>query len=243
VPAELGPPKGQRGPRRSATFSVGLLAGWLSKHWKLTLGGVLLIVYASVHVYYYNMLVDLEFDVQETWAQVEVHLERRHNIQENLTRIAKDYSVHEREVLVALTEMRAAKEIDNVPGATDAGAGGTAGGEAAAAAALPDLGGMESWQPGVTGSPLDGIPAAFQLTAEEYPTLYMGQIFMQFSDAVIENENRIVERTVEFNSSANIYSTAIKQRPTNIFAGMMGFEMEPYYIPEEDTMLFETVEY
>jgi len=55
-------------------------------------GIVLVVGWAAAHLYYYNMLVDMEFNAQEAWAQVETQWQRRYNIQHNVTQLVLEYA-------------------------------------------------------------------------------------------------------------------------------------------------------
>ncbi len=72
----------------------------------LVIGSLVAATWLVAHLYYYNLLVGLEFNVKGAWAQVETQLERRHNIQQNLTQIVMDYSKYEKDTLNGLIEMR-----------------------------------------------------------------------------------------------------------------------------------------
>ena len=54
----------------------------------------------------YNALVRLRNLVQESWKQIDVELQRRHDLIPNLVETVKGYAKHERETFEAVTEAR-----------------------------------------------------------------------------------------------------------------------------------------
>ena len=66
---------------------------------------VLLVIYA---IALYNGLVQKRNRVDNSWAQIEVQLKRRHDLIPNLVETVKGYAAHERGVFEAVTQARAA---------------------------------------------------------------------------------------------------------------------------------------
>src|SRR5690348_18454834 len=69
---------------------------------------VLVVVLALAAVGMYNGLIKLRNVVQESWRQIDVELNRRHDLIPNLVETVKGYASHERETLQAVTNARAA---------------------------------------------------------------------------------------------------------------------------------------
>ena len=69
---------------------------------------VLIVLLAGVGVALYNGLIRLRNVVQESWRQIDVELNRRHDLIPNLVETVKGYASHERETLEAVTQARAA---------------------------------------------------------------------------------------------------------------------------------------
>lgn len=70
---------------------------------------IVLVVIALIAVYMvsvYNRLVSLRNRFQNSFAQIEVQLKRRHDLIPNLVETAKGYLNHERETLQAVIEAR-----------------------------------------------------------------------------------------------------------------------------------------
>ncbi|MGH3546009.1 MAG: LemA family protein, partial [Mycobacteriales bacterium] len=67
---------------------------------------VLVVVVVIGLVIAYNSLVRLRNLVQESWRQVDVELQRRHDLIPNLIETVKGYAAHERGVLVTVIDAR-----------------------------------------------------------------------------------------------------------------------------------------
>ncbi|MCU0693917.1 MAG: hypothetical protein MUF54_21215, partial [Polyangiaceae bacterium] len=93
------------GPARRLKLGV---RRWIRERSVQIAASVLLVsVWVTAHIYYYNYLKSLEFGVHVSAAQVEVQQTRRHRVQQNLTRIVAQYSAYEDKLLTTLTAIRA----------------------------------------------------------------------------------------------------------------------------------------
>src|SRR5947208_8798810 len=72
----------------------------------IIIGVVVLLLLATIVSY--NRFVRQRNLVQESWRQVDVELNRRHDLIPNLVETVKGYAAQERTVLQAVTEARAA---------------------------------------------------------------------------------------------------------------------------------------
>jgi len=203
--------------------------------WHLVIASVAVTVWIAMHLYYYNLLVDLEYNVKAAWAQVEAQLQRRFHIQQNLTRIVIDYSQYEKDTLIRLTEMRTSvMGGDPAAGARNANQQSPA--ESSKPSPLPQT---EQMMP----SRLDKLFPDILLVAEQYPQLKLTENFQQFSEAIIDTENQIAGRIMDYNEKVNIYTTTRKQFPANFFGAVFGFQMYEYYTPDEEVLSFQPVKY
>ncbi len=197
----------------------------------LVIGSLGLAVYIVVHLYYYNVLVDLESNVKTKWAHVEAQLQRRNHIQQNLTQIITTYSKYERDTLTSLIEMRTA----------------AAGGRAAKAT---DAIGQPPAEPDPKSPPAQlaesGIARLFpdvRLTAEQYPELKLTQNLQQVSASIIDTEKEIADQIIAYNQAVNNYTTVLEQFPSNIVGTTFGFKMYDLYQPDKDILKFTPVKY
>ncbi len=198
----------------------------------LVTGSLLGTAWILAHLYYFNLLVGLEYDVKASWAQVEVQLERRYHIQQNLTRIVMDYSEYEKEVLTGLIELRTSTTAaDRAARAADTNK------ESAAEPTLSDQ--LKQ----LTKSELDKLFPDIMLVAEQYPELKLTENFQQFSTAIIDTETKIAERITEYNIAVNAYTTTRTQFPGNLFAATFSFPVSDFYEPDKELLDFEPVTY
>ncbi len=193
------------------------------------------IVWAAFHVHYYNQLVALRTDAEKAWAQVEVQEQRRFHIQKNLVRIVMDYAKHEQQMHKQLTQMRVGQTASQ-PAHPDQPAA-----QSAETNSNPVLGGTAVDQ--LTPSQLKRLLPKLQIVAEQYANLRLSENFQQLSAALIDTETKIAETIMEYNTRVNVYTTKLKQFPSNLFASLGGFELMEFYQPARDKLGFSPIEY
>jgi LemA protein len=67
------------------------------------------------------------------------------------------------------------------------------------------------------------------VTVERYPDLKANANFQNLQVEIAGSENRIAVERRKFNESVQQYNTAIKQFPTIIYSGFLGFKERPYF--------------
>jgi LemA protein len=148
----------------------------------------------------YNRLVALRNRSQNAWAQVDVQLRRRYDLIPNLVESVKGYASHEQATFERVTEARTAAQ--------------QAEGPAAQARAEAEL-----------SSALGRLLAV----AEAYPQLRATENFQQLQDELGQTENRIATSRQVYNDTVLTYNNACQQVPTNIVAGVFGFDTREYF--------------
>lgn len=143
----------------------------------------------------YNRLVTGDEGVKTAWSQVENQLQRRADLIPNLVETVKGYAAHERETLTAVTEARA-----RVAGA------GTVDQQIEA------------------NEQLSGALARLMVVVEQYPNLKADQTFIRLQDELAGTENRISVERRRYNETAMSYNVNVRSFPTNLLAGMFGFD-------------------
>lgn len=201
----------------------------------LVIGALVVGLWIAAHLYYFNLLVDLEYNVKGTWAQVEAQLQRRYHIQQNLSRIVIDYSEYERETLTDLVERRTSAMAGD-----RAAKPGDANRQSPSEPSLPP---PSAYLEQLTKSELNKLFPDILLVAEQYPELKLTENFQQFSQAIIDTENQIAQRIMDHNDAVNTYTTTRKQFPGNIFSAIFGFPVYEFYEPDKEHMNFEPVKY
>lgn len=153
----------------------------------------------------YNSLVVMDESVQGAWAQVENQLQRRYDLIPNLVETVKGYAAHEKEVFVKVTEARSKV----------AGAGNI----------------NDKIQ---ANNELSSALSRLLVVVERYPELKANTNFIRLQDELSGTENRIAVERRRFNETVKAYNIKIRSFPTNIVAGMFGFEKAAFFdVPQE----------
>ncbi|MFA5524360.1 MAG: LemA family protein [Tissierellales bacterium] len=148
----------------------------------------------------YNNLVRLDEETNAKWAQIENQLQRRADLIPNLVNTVKGYAAHEEGVLLGVTQARSKLETARTPGElADANAQLT--------------------------TALDRL----NVVVEAYPELKANENFIRFQDELAGTENRLAVARMDYNESAKSLNGKIRSFPTNIFAGMFGFDQREYF--------------
>jgi LemA protein len=170
----------------------------------MTLGIIIALAFALVLVVLvvlaYNGLVGKRNRSANAWAQVDVQLRRRYDLIPNLVESVKGYAAHEEGTFTAVTEARAAAQQADGPAA-----------QAEAEATL------------------SGALGRLLAVAEAYPALRATENFQQLQDELGGTENRIATSRQVYNDTVLTYNNACQQVPTNIVAGMFGFQTREYF--------------
>jgi LemA protein len=166
---------------------------------------VLVVVVLLWAVAQYNGLVKLRNLVQEAWRQIDVELNRRHDLIPNLVETVKGYAAHERAVFDEVTAARAAAAG---PGATPA---------------------EQAQQENALTAALGRLFAV----AENYPVLRASENFQQLQAELANTEDRIAAGRRFYNANVRALNTKIETFPTNVVAGMFGFQRAEYFEVED----------
>ena len=161
----------------------------------------------------YNGLVTKEEGLDSAWSNVETQYQRRADLIPNLVNTVKGYAAHESETLGAVTEARARATSINL----------------SASNLTPEkLAAFQQAQADVR-SALGRLIAV----AENYPDLKANQNFLELQAQLEGTENRIAVARKDFNAAAQRYNVAVRRFPSNLIAGLFGFEKKPYFDASE----------
>ena len=155
----------------------------------------LLIAIVAATVVSYNRLVRSRNRVDTAWSDVDVQLQRRHDLIPQLVSSVDAYAKYERATLEAVTELRS--EAMRV---TDLDARGKAEEELSA-----------------------GVQRLIAL-AESYPDLKANENFLNLQNELVETENYLQFARRYYNGSVRDYNTMTETVPSNIVAGMFNFD-------------------
>ena len=158
----------------------------------------------------YNRLVGLRENAQNSFAQIDVQLERRHDLIPNLVQTAKGFMSHESDTLEAVIAARASAtqvrvEVNGDPGNVEA---------------MQKLGKSEANLGGALGRLL--------ATAEAYPEIRADQHMNELMEELRTTENKISFARQNFNAQVRRYQEYKKSFPPIAFAGLFGFEDDAY---------------
>lgn len=164
----------------------------------------------------YNRLVALRNRYKNAFGQIEVQLQRRHDLVPNLVETAKAYMSHERETLEAVIAAR----NQAVAGLNAAKA------NPGDARAMGQLAGAE----GALGGALGRLFAVM----EAYPDLKANQSFLALQEELTGTEGRIAYARQFFNDMVLKFNTKLQTFPANLIAKRFGFVEREYFETQDE---------
>ena len=171
----------------------------------------------------YNSMVTQDESVKTAWSQVENQYQRRLDLIPNLVNTVKGYASHERATLEGVINARA--------NATKTTIDPTNLNEET----------MKQFQ--AAQGELSSALSRLMVVVERYPDLKANQNFMELQAQLEGTENRISVERKRFNEVAQNYNTNIRSFPTNILAGVFGFQPKAYFAAESGAEKAPTVEF
>lgn len=160
-------------------------------------------------VFIFNRLVKKRNMVRAGFADIDVQLQRRHDLVPRLVETVGAYADFERRVLEDVTALRATAQSAEEKGQ----AGDMDGAEGALAAGLGRL----------------------LLLAENYPDLKANENFRQLAAELVETEDLISHARRFYNGAVRELNTRIEQVPDVIVARLLGFEPAAFFSAEIET--------
>jgi LemA protein len=165
----------------------------------LILLGALLLVAIAVWLIY-NRMVSRRQAVDNSWAQIETALQRRHDLIPNLVEAVKGYAKHERDTFEQVTKARSGALPAQSPPSQAAA-------EDSLTAAIGRL----------------------MVVAEQYPELRATENFQQLQSELSETEDQIAITRRVYNDTVQTYNTLIQQFPAVLVANSFHFESREYF--------------
>ncbi|HEX5724057.1 MAG TPA: LemA family protein [Longimicrobiaceae bacterium] len=166
---------------------------------------VVVAVLALAVVGVYNRLVGLRLRAQNAWSDIDVQLKRRYDLIPNLVETVKGYASHERETLDAVTQART-----RAVAAQNAGPAERAQAEAQLTTALRGL----------------------TVAVEAYPELQASGGFRDLQAQLGQVEEALQNARRYYNAVVRDLNTKIIQFPSNLVAGVFGFQPRPFFEAE-----------
>lgn len=171
----------------------------------------------------YNTMVTQDEGVKTAWSQVENQYQRRMDLIPNLVNTVKGYATHEKETLEGVVSARA---------------------EATKTTIDPSNLNEESMKKfQAAQGELSSALSHLMVVLERYPDLKANQNFSELQAQLEGTENRISVERKRFNETAQSYNTYIRSFPTNILAGMFGFQPKAYFSAESGAEKAPKVEF
>ena len=160
---------------------------------------------AIVGIVIYNRLIRSRNRVSTAWSDIDVQLQRRHDLVPRLVAAVDQYAKYERATLEAVTELRA---------------------EAMRQADVAARGEAEE----KLGA---GVGKLIAL-AESYPDLKANENFLNLQNELVETENYLQFARRYYNGSVRDFNTMIETVPSNIVAGMFRFSQRDFFQKASD---------
>jgi LemA protein len=170
----------------------------------------IIVVLAIIAGSMYNSLVRLRNNRENAFADIDVQLKQRHDLIPQLVETVKGYASHEKETL------------DRVISARNG---------AVHAQTINDK--------IVAENKLTSALAGMRVTLEAYPDLKANQNFMHLQEEIADLENKLSAVRRYFNSATKELNNAVQSFPSNILAGMFGFQKEMMFDLGEQRTAYE----
>jgi LemA protein len=159
-----------------------------------------LVVIAFLLVGMYNSLVQLRVRADSAWSDIDVQLKRRHDLIPNLVETVKGYAAHEKGTFENIAKFRSQA--------------------------------MQATSPGdkaLAENQLTGALKSLFAVAENYPQLKASEEFTQLQGSLNQTEDVIQNARRYYNAVVRDFNTKIQSFPTNILAGMFGFQQRQFF--------------
>jgi len=165
---------------------------------------LLLVILVGYGIAKYNGLISMRNKIENAYAQIDVQLNRRHDLIPNLVETVKGYAAHESKTLEAVIAAR----------------------NMATAASGPA-------QQAQAENVLSGALKSLFAVAEAYPDLKANTGFQQLQTELSSTEDRIAYARQYYNDNVRAYNEGIQKFPANLVAGAFHFSEREYFEADE----------
>ena len=148
----------------------------------------------------YNNLVGLRVRADSSWSDIDVQLKRRHDLIPNLVETVKGYAGHEKTTFENVTKFRSM--------------------------AMQATGPAERAE--AEGQLTMALKSLFAV-AENYPQLRASENFTSLQKSLAEIEDNLQNARRYYNAVVRDLNTAIQSFPSNLVAGMFGFQQKAFF--------------
>lgn len=174
---------------------------------------VIIVIIAIWAISSYNGLVSVRAEARTAWANVESSYQRRNDLIANLVKTVQGAADFERGTLTDVIEARSkATQVTIDPSNI-----------------TPEQLAQFQQAQNAAGSALSRL----LVSVERYPDLKANQNFRDLQAQIEGTENRINVVRDRYNEAASAYEVKTERFPSNIFAGLFGFEKMARFKAEE----------
>lgn len=166
---------------------------------------IVLAVILAAGVALYNQLIRSRNRVANAWSDIDVQLQRRHDLIPRLVAAVDQYADYEKATLEAVTELRT---------------------EAMRVAEVRARGKVEE--------KLSAGLARLIALAENYPDLKANENFLKLQGELVETEDYLQFARRYYNGSVRDYNTRIESVPSNVVASLFNFAQREYFQKTSD---------
>jgi LemA protein len=190
--------------RKSALIAVIVLAVLL----------VILLMCAFGGVSSYNSLVTKKQTVDAQWSEVQNQMQRRADLIPNIVGTVKGVAGLEERVFTKIAEARSnlLSTIQNPNSTTE-----------------QKIAADQNLTQAMRDGGLLGTGGRFLSITENYPQLKSNESFLKLQDELAGTENRLATSRRDYTQAAQDYNTTRSRFPMVVFAGVMGFQPQPYF--------------
>jgi len=165
----------------------------------------LIVALVLLVAFLYNRLVRDRNRVDGAWSDIDVQLQRRHDLIPQLVKAVDQYAKYERATIEAVTALRA---------------------EAMRTTDVEAL--------GKTEEELSGGVRRLLALAEQYPDLQANENFLELQREMVETEDYLQFARRYYNGSVRELNTRVETVPSNIVAGWFGFAPRSFFQKSSD---------
>lgn len=161
----------------------------------------------------FNRLIRLRNQYRTAWADIDVQLQRRHDLVPQLVEAVRGYAKHERATLEAVTELRA--QAQAMHGARDQGR---------------------------AEDQLEQALSRLIALKEAYPDLKASENFQQLSSGLVTVEEHLQYARRFYNGAVRDYNDGIQRFPALLIAAVFGFRGAEFFQAEAGSQAAPHVE-
>jgi len=165
-----------------------------------TIAIIIIVAIGLWFVLAYNRLIKQRNRVDTAWSHVDVQLQRRLDLIPNLVETVKGYASHESETFERVTLARGASNSASTPA---------------------DQAQADNF--------LTSALRQLFAVSEDYPELRASENFQNLQGELSETEDKIAVSRQIYNDTVLTYNNTVQQIPTNIVAGVAGFDAREFY--------------